>query len=273
MRLICPSCNYTDDVDDNGFPPGTRRVSCPRCDTVFDLPIEDTGVEVEPSSGPEPETTFEPAPERTVPWERRREFGFWRSIVATVGQVLFSPGAFFTKMDRTGGIKDPLLFSLIVGTAGIAASMLWGALFVRIGLVTLPPQLTPSAALKFNLFLVALSPPAIVFSTFALSGLFHFFLGLLIPNRDRFEATFRVVAYANAIYAAALIPLFAFDSLSASMVLTLLNLIIIVIGLARVHQATGLRVATGVMLAIWVLIGAIAMVGMLFGAAGMNFLR
>jgi hypothetical protein len=51
--------------------------------------------------------------------------GFFNGLFKTVNQVLFSPSAFFKKMPVTGGLTDPLLYAMIVGTVGLLFLTVW----------------------------------------------------------------------------------------------------------------------------------------------------
>lgn len=124
--ISCPWCGRQYE------PSGDGR--CPHCGTI--PPPGEKRAEPSPSRTSEPEGGPAPAslldfllgPEgRGLPWERRREFGFWRGLALTIKAVLFSPVMAFRAVRRDGGWGGALGYALITGAAGLAVSGLLGA--------------------------------------------------------------------------------------------------------------------------------------------------
>jgi len=113
---LCPWCRQE-------YAPAVGE-RCPHCGAI---PPE--GEELASAGQPEPGAPPAPpslldlllGPEGTgLPWERRREHGFWRGLGRTLRAVLFSPLGAFRAMRREGGSGDAALYALIVGTAAFA---------------------------------------------------------------------------------------------------------------------------------------------------------
>ena len=51
------------------------------------------------------------------------------ALIETTKQILGSPNDFFRVMPTTGGIGSPLLYAVIIGWIGLAASAFYQALF------------------------------------------------------------------------------------------------------------------------------------------------
>ena len=70
-----------------------------------------------------------PPPGGQTPWERRDSIGFVNALIETTKQVLSQPAAFFRSMPVTGGLGSPLLYAVIVGYVGLFASSIYNLVF------------------------------------------------------------------------------------------------------------------------------------------------
>jgi hypothetical protein len=153
------------------------------------------------------------------PWERRDQIGIVAALVETTTQVLSGPEAFFQRMPVTGGITGPLLYGLLIGYVGLVASTLYSLVFnVMFGgfgglarqsgtlggtLERLAPFMEGGASLVANL---VLGPFFIAIGMFLATGIVHVMLLVLGGARRDFEATFRVIGYAQATSILQIVP-------------------------------------------------------------------
>lgn len=192
------------------------------------------------------ETKAESASNRgKSPWEDRERNGFFRGIGQTVSSVLFRPSAFYRRMEVRGGYTDPLLFSMIVGMIGLAASYVW-QIMLKSTLQSMIPGMPASshAAMQAGdmVVLAFFSPLFLIAGLFISSGFLHLFLLLVRGARAGYEATFRVVAYASSANVLLLIP-FCGNIVSGIWIIVLL-----IIGFREAHEISGGKAAAAVLL-------------------------
>src|SRR4029450_10814258 len=65
------------------------------------------------------------APRSGLPWEHRKERGFFNAFVETLVMVLPKPGEEFAVMKREGVLGEPLIYALIGGCLGGIVSLLF----------------------------------------------------------------------------------------------------------------------------------------------------
>ena len=134
-----------------------------------------------------------------LPWERRREYGFWRGLGLTVRTVLLSPVAAFRSMRRSGGLAGPLLYAFLLGTSALAAASLFreaaaGATLcaARDPFSLLMPE---SPGLRLTLGLLTAPVLGLLLPVCAAIGS-HLCLRLFGDRAATFEATWRTICYA-----------------------------------------------------------------------------
>ena len=132
-----------------------------------------------------------------IPWERRKQLGFFRSIVETCRMVIRDPRSFYRAMEPQGEMTDALLFVVILrGTGTALAQMFIGVAY----LIFAAAMGMPEFAIQGGTQLVA-SPFAYlgaVINAFLMTLLVHF-PALLLGARYGFFTTFRMHAYTSAI--------------------------------------------------------------------------
>jgi hypothetical protein len=137
------------------------------------------------------------------------------ALVETTRQVLTAPGAFFRSMPVTGGLGSPLLYALVIGWLGVVATAFYQALYQSIvgsGFSGLGDQPQLVAALGWvqgwaGFFTqLVLGGVFVVVGVMVWSGIVHLLLLLLGGASRGFEATARVVAYAQAVSVLCLVP-------------------------------------------------------------------
>jgi hypothetical protein len=189
-------------------------------------------------------------PGSSVPWEERERLGAVQAFVETTRLLLASPTAFFRAMPVSGGIGAPLLYGVIVGWIGVAVAAFYQALFRSIigsnlGALGSRPELEAmvgfmqswggfAAQVVFGGVMVAIG-------IFVWSGILHLLLLLLGGGHRDFEATLRVVAYAQATSLFYLLPF------CGSPIAFVWTLVLLVIGLAEAHGIGRGRAAAAVL--------------------------
>lgn len=169
----------------------------------------------------------------------------------TTKRVLGGPSAFFEAMPTSGGLGSPLLYAVIIGWLGVVAASFYSALFQSIvgsGVGALGENPELAAALGFaqswvGFFLqVVFAPVGLVIGLFIAAGIFHLMLLILGGAREDFEASFRVVSYAQAPAVLMIVPF------CGSLVAWVWGLVLYVVGLAAVHRIGGGKAAAAVLL-------------------------
>jgi len=194
-----------------------------------------------------------PRPPR-IPWDDRGRIGLLSALVETTREVLTRPGAFFRAMPVTGGLGSPLLYAVIVGWIGLVASAFYQAIFrsvVGSGLGSFGTERPEVVALLGWVEGWAAFGAQAVFGgvfvaigVFIAAGILHLVLMLLGGARRDFEATLRVVSFAQATSILFLVPF------CGQFVGGIWTLVLYVLGLAEAHQIGHGKAAAAVLLPI-----------------------
>lgn len=223
VEITCPQCNYTKSIPIEKIPPGARWIKCPKCGNRFEYLKKEEDVETEKRDA--------------TPWERRLQLGLWKGIKQTIKSVLFSPKNMFSSMPVRGGWREPLAFGLLVGSISSMFAFFWEFLIANSGL--LKPfggvSISLSSPIIF-LILIFLSPILVGISVFISSLIIHLLLLLVRAGNNRFEATFRVVAYSQATRIWSLLPFIG------SPIGWVWRSIVQIIGLKEAHETSYLRI-------------------------------
>jgi hypothetical protein len=172
-------------------------------------------------------------------------------LVETTKQILSQPTAFFRTMPRTGGIGSPLLYAVIIGWIGVVAAGFYSALFQSVvgsGMAGFGDSPEMARALGFAqswggfLVQVVFGGVMVAMGVFIASGIYHVMLLILGGARHGFEATFRVVCFAEAPYVLMLVPF------CGSVIAGVWGIVLAVIGLSQTHQIGGGKAAAAVLL-------------------------
>jgi hypothetical protein len=144
-------------------------------------------------------STSETAPRSGLPWENRRERGFFNAFVETLVMVLTKPGEAFTAMRREGGLGEPLIYALIGGCAGAVVSFLFSLGLQSIGFFAdRHNAIAAMAGLGIgSAVFVVLVPLFIVVGLFIGSAIVHLCLMIVGGANQSFETTFRVLAFSQ----------------------------------------------------------------------------
>jgi hypothetical protein len=194
--------------------------------------------------------------------------------VETTRQVLTQPRAFFRGMPVTGGLGSPLLYAVVIGWVGLAAASFYQAIFYSVvgsrwsAFGGEPPEL--AAFLGFVqgwagfVAQLVFGGIFVVISVFVAAGILHLMLLLLGGATRDFEATFRVVSFAQATSLLFLVP---FCGQVAAGVAGLWTLVLYVLGLAEAHRIGHGKALAAVLLPVAVCCCCVAVLGFVFAGA------
>ena len=239
VEITCPHCNYSKGVALEDIPEGIKWVRCPQCGNRFEYQKREEDIKTEKR--------------HATPWERRSQLGLWTSIKRTLGSVMFSPKGAFSSMPVRGGLREPLAFGLLVGSISIMFAFFWDFLLASSGFVKpwggFPISLSsPLLFLSFIFF----APLLMTISLFVLSLIIHLLLLLVGAGTNRFEATFRVMAYSQATRVWSLIPFIG------SPIGWVWRSIVQIIGLKEAHETSYGRIVVAFLIPLVMLIVVIA---------------
>jgi hypothetical protein len=188
------------------------------------------------------------SPEPYCPWEDIENLGFFRAFFRTVGQVLFRPTRFFSRMPVDRGLVHPLIFALVVGVLGGIFSLLYQFLMMQYlgsmdggrGFGGFGGPMMIGSAIGL--------PILTVIVVFIISAILHLCLMIVRGNREGFEATFRVVAYAMSTQVFGIIPFLG------GVIGGIWALVIQILGLRESHRISTGRAALAIFLPLLVII-------------------
>jgi hypothetical protein len=234
-----------------------RRIAMEKANALVQH-LEQIGARVRIEWGPEkqewaPEEPAEPQTGETpvasyCPWEDMENLGFFRAFFSTIGDVLFHPSRFFSRMSVEGGLIQPLIFALVMGVLGGVFSLVYQFLVLyymgasagaeRAGSIHVPMMIGSAIGL----------PIVTIIGVFLGSGVLHVCLMIVRGNRKGFEATFRVVAYAMSVQVFGIIPLLG------GLIGGIWALVVQIIGIRESHGISTGRSALAIFLPVLVII-------------------
>jgi hypothetical protein len=242
VDLTCPYCSFSRNLPEEKIPPNARSATCPRCKQRFFLSYKDGMLITEKTTeegfrqkaGQEVKET----PLRTeAPWEDRSALGLWQAIYQTVKGVMFSPDRFFSRLNYSRGLREPLAFGLLTGSIGTMFSIFWQFLMVSGGLMSIGNAIIGQFTFGlFFLITIVVAPILVIAGIFVSTAIWHLFLLLLKGADNGFEATFRVIAYSHALQVWGLIPIIG------GWISLVWQLIVQIVGLREIHETSYLKV-------------------------------
>jgi hypothetical protein len=202
-----------------------------------------------------------------LPWENRQNSSFFSALFDTIVLVLTRPQEAFTMMRREGGLLDPVLFMLIMGSVGaivsVVTSMLMRGFGIGMGNTGLGDLIGGGVASLFSLIFI---PVVVVVFLFIGAGIAHVCLMIVGGANQSFETTLRVFAFGSG--SANIFQLIPF---CGSTIAGIYSIVVNCIGLAKAHETDTWRALVAILLPLVVCCGGIAMFMVLvFGAAAMT---
>ena len=207
--------------------------------------------------------------ERTgLPWENRASIGFINALFETIVMVLTKPNEAFGIMKRHGGLGDPVLFMLIMGSAGAVISFFFSMIMQGIGFgaggnTGLGALLGAGVG---SVFVLLMTPIMVVLFLFLGAGIAHVCLMIVGGANQPFETTLRVLSYGSG--SANVFQLVPF---CGGMIAAIYSIVVNCIGLARAHETDTWRALVAILLPVVVCCGGFAFlfVVIIGGAAGL----
>ena len=196
--------------------------------------------------------------------------GFFNGLFKTVNEVLFRPSAFFKKMPVAGGLTDPLLYAMIVGTVGLLFLSVWHLVLHDPMQSFVTPEMSAAGrGISGNVASplgTVMMPFVLILWLFIVSGMLHLFVMIVGGAKAGFEATFRVVSYSVSPFLFLVIPY-------CGVVITpLWALSLFMIGIRDAHETTGGKATAAVLFPFLFCCGMMVLAAFLFmGAIASTF--
>jgi len=214
-----------------------------------------------------PETGAPPAEiaETGLPWDLRKQFGFFPAFGQTAWLVMMNPTEAFSRMLTSGNLSAPLFYNLIGGWFGMICAGIYLVVGARIQ-PTPPPNLselnamlflTPDRAMKELQLLTVMGPVLVTVSALLASAIAHLFLMLAGGANKPYHVTLRVFCFAyGSVQLLQILPL------AGGPLASVLLVVYCVLGLAIAHGTTVWRSVTA--MALFLLAGFVCCVGAVF---------
>jgi hypothetical protein len=167
-------------------------------------------------------------------WERRSSWLDLQAMFEMIRDVLLDPVNTFRKMKLSGDMASPLVFTMVLGSVGTIIGCIWSILIQ--GVQLLPASRSAEAfavSTGVNIAFMIFSPVLVLVGTFITAGIFHISLLITGGEKNGFEATFRVVAYASGATA-----LFHILPICGSFIGGIWAIVAQVIGAREMHETT-----------------------------------
>lgn len=189
---------------------------------------------MEATSSPPPPAA--PVPPATIPWEDPARTSAVERFIETVKLLATRPAEAFAGMPTTGGIGSPLLYAIVVGWIGIAIAVVWNTLFQGMWIPFMSGGDEAAVAAVFTgawaLGMILLAPILVIIGVFIGAAILHLMLIIVGGANGGFEATARVVCYAQTAQLAGIIPF------CGGLISAVWAVILYVLGLTKAHRTT-----------------------------------
>ena len=202
-----------------------------------------------------------------LPWDREKN---GNTLVDTIKGLVAAPGNAYAEMREKGDYLSPILFAVILGTAGGVIGQIWQLVFGASMVGFFPPEMQEQLGEAFApsvagvIITIVLTPILVPIVVFISSGIFHLFLMLVGGTKDStagFEGTVRAVSYGGVANLAQIIPI------AGGFIAAIWGIVLYVIGLSRVHHTTTGKALLAVLLPLVLCCVCIAIFAATMGAA------
>lgn len=228
MKITCPECGFSRDVNKDRIPNGGAVATCPKCSCRFRISPDQKPEDVRKTNpgvkaaSQEPEEDIRQIAARAYqqesdrfrepeaylklnPWdEAPGENGWLSAFYQTVVQVMFQAQTFFRQILPDAKLNRALLFYLIICVVQTLAERAWGAFFLSMltsdavndpQLEKVLSMLAPDENIALALILrTGLLILQLYFFSFLMFLVYRFFA----PARATFSLVFQVIAYSSA---------------------------------------------------------------------------
>lgn len=186
------------------------------------------------------------------PWERRNRFGTLNGLYLTIKDVLLAPGQFFRRMPSQVGLREPLLFAVVLGIAATFFGWMWSLAGSSLQLLVAEDLGEALRGPWWSFVLFLFSPIIVSVAVIVKAALIHLLLMLVGGNRLGFEATFRVAAYSEAAGILSLLPF------CGSLLGAVWGLVVVIIGLYSIHEIEPWKAVVAVLAPMLICLSAIS---------------
>jgi len=198
---------------------------------------------MEATSSPPPAA---PPTAATIPWEDPARTSSFERFVETVKLLATRPSEAFAGMPTSGGIGSPLVYAILVGWIGIAIAVVWNTLLQGMWIPFMGGGEEAAIAAGFTaawaVGLVILAPIFVIIGVFVGAAILHLMLMIVGGANNGFEATVRVVCYAQTAQLAGIVPF------CGGLISMVWAIILYVFGLATAHRTTQGKAVLAVLL-------------------------
>lgn len=152
-----------------------------------------------------------------------------QSFVGTVRDLVTRPVGFFRGITRRGDFVNPLIFALICTVISAAIGGFLGTLYATLSIGD------TGVGEAVGTFVASMFFMPIIFTValFVGAGILHLLVALIVkPANTGFEATFRVVSYANVTELVSWVPVLG------PLVATVASVVLAIIGVREIHETT-----------------------------------
>jgi hypothetical protein len=190
---------------------------------------------MEATSSPPPPPAAPSAPPPPIPWEDPARTSVFERFTETIKRLATRPGEAYSRMPTTGGIGTPLLYAIVVGWIGIGFSVVWNVLFQGMWIPFLDQAeagLMAGFTAAWGIGMAIVAPVLVIIGVFIGAAILHLMLMIVGGAKGGFEATVRVVCYAQTAQLAAIVPI------CGGLVSAIWAVVLYVIGLTTAHKTT-----------------------------------
>ncbi|NIS69724.1 MAG: hypothetical protein GTO12_12470 [Proteobacteria bacterium] len=184
------------------------------------------------------------SPESYCLWEDMENVGFLKAYFGTIGEVLFYPSKFFSRIPVDQGLIRPLVFALVMGVLGGMFGLLYQFLLMQFVGAMFEYQEFADFRVPIMIGSAIGLPIITIIGVFIFAGVLHVCLMIVRGNQKGFEATFRVIAYAMSTEIFAVIPFLG------GLIGTVYSLVIWILGTRETHRISTGKAAFAVLLPI-----------------------
>jgi len=203
-----------------------------------------------------------------IPWEDPARTSAFERFVETVKLLATRPSEAFAGMPTSGGIGSPLVYAILVGWIGIAIAVVWNTLLQGMWIPFMGGGEEAAIAAGFTaawaVGLVILAPIFVIIGVFIGAAILHLMLMIVGGANNGFEATVRVVCYAQTAQLAGIVPF------CGGLISMVWAIILYVFGLATAHRTTQGKAVLAVLLPVVLccaFVAAMVFMGVLAGVA------
>lgn len=197
-------------------------------------------MEASSSTPPPPPTQAAP-----IPWEDASRTSAFERFAETVKMLATRPGEAFAGMPTSGGIGAPLLYAIFVGWIGIGVAVIWNTLFQGMWIPFMgggeEAAVMAGITALWAIGMIIVAPLLVIIGVFIGAAILHVALLIVGGASNGFEATVRVVCYAQTAQLAGIIPF------CGGLISMVWAIVLYVFGLSAAHRTTkgkaGLAVA------------------------------